>query len=96
MLKAIIEKVKSFFKAVLSIGNPLKKWGPEADKLLLEFVSSESGKAAFAGLKKADKEGLEKILILLTGKVQALTKDNPRITKIILDYLKNKILLLAQ
>lgn len=96
MFKVIVNKVKKFFQSIILIINPMMEVGPEADKLLQEFINSESGKAALAGLKKTDKESLEKILILLTDKVKGLTKNNTQVTRLVLEYFKKKILSLAQ
>lgn len=89
----MLKWIKNFFKTITSMfGNPLKKLAPEADKILQEFKESDLGKKSLANFKASDKEGLEKILVLLKAKVQTLVKNNSRLTQIVLDYLKNKIL----
>jgi Skp family chaperone for outer membrane proteins len=93
----MLKWIKNFFEAILLMfGNPLKKLAPEADKILQEFKDSEVGKTALADLKAGDVKGLEKILILLKNKVQVLVKDNERLTRIVLAYLKDKILSLVK
>jgi hypothetical protein len=93
MLKSIIAKIKKIFEIIgLMIKNPMVKLRPEADKIYQEFADSDVGKETLSVLKKEDKESLEKILSLLKSKVEELTKSNAKLTLVILEYLKDKII----
>ena len=97
MLKAIIAKIKGLFSILVQmISNPMKKLGPEADKIFQEFVGSEIGKSVLVDLKKVDKENIEKIITLLQTKIVDLTKNAPKLNKKISDYIRRKIISVAK
>jgi predicted nucleotidyltransferase len=98
-MKSIIASVKKFIGIfLLFVKNPLNGLKTIVDKAFKEFSASDAGKKVLEQAKSkyltaANKDVLiDEVLAFLKDKISEITKDNPKLNQIIMDYLRGKII----